>query len=78
MLSLSVLTNEEESRANTKSNDNNKQKLPLFTERSLLFSLSKERENDKAQQRESFITLKTFSQRTRQKTEKKNERKKIV
>lgn len=49
MLSLSVLTDEKESRANTKNNDNNKQKLPLFTERSLLFSLSKERENDKAQ-----------------------------
>jgi hypothetical protein len=60
MLSLSVLTNEEESRANTKNNENNKQKLPLFTERSLLFSLSKERENDNAQRRESFITLKTF------------------
>jgi len=49
MLSLSVLTDEKESRANKKNNDNNKQKLPLFTERSLLFSLSKERENDKAQ-----------------------------
>lgn len=31
-----------------------------FLMRSLLFSLSKERENDKAQRWESFITLKTF------------------
>ena len=79
-LSLSVLTDEKESRAaNTKNNNNNKQTKTaafywaLSSFLSLSLSLERERERQSATMRESCITLKTFSQRTR---EKRKERKK--